>query len=136
MANDLHTSHEPSMTGLVTGIVHDAQQLLGQQLSLFREEVKEDLRKTKDAALALSIGIGIVAVGGLLWCLMLVHLLFWLAPVLPLWACYGIIGLVLVACGGGLLYVGKRRLQSFNPLPEQSVRALKENVQWLMNPRK
>jgi len=136
MANDLRTSSEPSLTGLVTGIVHDAQDLLKQQLALFKQEIKDDVRKIKEAALSLGVGIGILVVGGLLWCLMLVHFLSWAVPSLPLWCCYGIVGSVFVACGGALLYVGKRRLESFNPLPEQSVKALKENVQWIMNPKK
>lgn len=136
MANDLHTGTEPSMTGLVTGIINDAQELFKQQLALFKQELKDDVRKTKEAAISLSAGLGIVLVGGLLWCLMLVHLLAWAFPSLPLWCAYGIIGLVFVAGGGALLYLGKKRFESFNPLPDQSVGALKENVQWIMNPKK
>jgi hypothetical protein len=136
MANDLHTGSEPSLTGLVAGIINDAQELLKQQMALFKQEIKDDVRKTKEAALALSAGLGIVVVGGLLLCVMLVHFLNWAVPSLPLWSCYGIVGIVFVACGGALLYAGKKRFESFNPLPEQSVGALKENVQWIMNPKK
>jgi len=53
MANDLHTGTEPSLTGLVTGIINDAQELLKQQVALFKQEVKDDIRKTKEAAVAL-----------------------------------------------------------------------------------
>src|SRR5438132_3036731 len=136
MATDLRTGTEPTLTGLVTGIINDAQDLLKQQLALFRQEIKDDVRKTKEAALSLSLGIGMVVVGGLLLCAMLVHLLHWAAPLLPLWSCYGIVGVVFLACGGAFFYAGKKRLQSFNPFPDQSVGALKENVQWLMNPKK
>ncbi|HLJ93864.1 MAG TPA: phage holin family protein [Gemmataceae bacterium] len=136
MANDLHTSHEPSMTGLVTGIINDAQELLKQQFALFKQEIKDDVRKTKEAAVSFGVGLGLLAVGGLLWCWMLVHLLYWAVPSLPLWAWFGIVGLVLVAGGGVFLFLGKKRLESFHPLPEQSVGALKENVQWIMNPKK
>src|SRR5438128_1289436 len=124
MANDLHTGSEPTLSGLVTGIVHDAQDLLKQQLALFKQEIRDDVRKTKEAALSLGVGLGTLVVGGLLWCLMLVHLLSWAVPGLPLWCCYGIVGLVFVACGGAFLYVGKRRIESFHPLPEQSLKAL------------
>lgn len=136
MANDLHTGTEPSVTGLVTGIINDAQELLKQQLALFKQEVKDDVRKTKEAALSLSIGIAVLLVGGLLWCWMLVYLLNWAIPSLPLWSCYGIVGLAFVTCGGAFLYMGKKRFESFNPLPDQSVKALKENVRWIMNPKK
>ena len=136
MANDLQTGTEPSLTGLVTGIINDAQDLLKQQIALFKQEIKDDVRKTKEAVVSLSAGLGILLVGGLLWCLMLVHLVNWAFPSLPLWCCYGLVGLVFVACGGALLYAGKKRFESFNPLPEQSVEALKENVQWIMKPKK
>ena len=137
MTTDVHTSPEPKLTSLVTGIINDVQDLLKQQLTLFREEVKNDVRKTKEAVLSLSVGIGILAVGGLFLCLTLVHLIHWAAPdVLPLWLCYGIVAGLFLLGGGALLYAGKRKLSSFNPLPDQSVGALKENVQWLMNPRK
>jgi hypothetical protein len=136
MANDIGTGTEPSLTSLVTGIINDAQELLKQQLSLFRQEVKDDVRKTKEAAISLGAGIGILALGGIFICLMLVYLLNWAFPTaLPLWLCYGIIGGLMLLGGGGLLYAGKRRLASFNPLPDQSVEALRENVQWIMNPK-
>src|SRR5437870_13376291 len=136
MANDLRTNGEPSLTGLVTGIVNDAQDLLKQQLALFKQEIKDDVRRTKEAALSLSVGLGMVVVGGLLFCAMLVHLLNWAVPVLPLWSCYGIVSSAFLACGRALFYAGRRRFESFNPLPEQSVGALKENLQWIMNPKK
>jgi hypothetical protein len=135
MANDLHTGTEPGLTQLVTGIINDAQELLKQQLSLFRQEIKDDVRKTKEAVIALSAGIGTLALGGIFVCLMLVYLLHW-AFAMELWLCYGIIGGLLLLGGGVLLYAGKRKLTSFNPLPDQSIGALRENVRWIMNPKK
>jgi hypothetical protein len=136
MSQDIRNGTEPSLTSLVTGIINDLQELLKQQLSLFRQEIKDDVRKTKEAAISLSAGIGILALGGLFMCLMLVYLLNWAFPAtLPVWLCYGIIGGLMLLSGGALLYAGKRRLASFNPLPDQSVEALRENVQWIMNPK-
>jgi hypothetical protein len=136
-ANDLRTGPDSSLTALVTGIINDVQELLKQQLSLFREEVKDDVRKTKEAAISLGAGIGILVLSGIFLCLMLVYLLNWAFPAaLPVWLCYGIIGGLLLLSGGALLYAGRRKLASFNPLPDQSVGALRENVRWIMNPRK
>jgi hypothetical protein len=134
MANDLRTGSQPSVTSLVTGIASDLQDLLAQQLALFKAEVESDLTRTKEAALVLAGGLGVAVVAGILLCLMLVFLLQW-ATELPLWACYGIIGCGLALVGGTLVYVGRKRFESFNPLPDQSVRALKENVQCLTNPK-
>jgi hypothetical protein len=132
--SNIHVGQEPSMSGLVTGIVNDAQELIKQQLALARHEIKEDFRKTKEAALSLALGGTIALLGGILLCGMLVYLLDALT-VLPLWACYGIVGGLLAVVGGVLVYLGKKKLDSFNPLPEESAQALKENVQWITKPR-
>ena len=134
MANDLRTGQETSLTSLVTGIASDLQDLLAQQLALFKAEVESDLTRTKEAALVLAGGLGVAVIGGGLLCLMLVHLLQW-ATALPLWACYGIIGGGFALVGATLVYVGRKRFESFYPLPDQSVKALKENVQCLTNPK-
>jgi hypothetical protein len=71
--------------------------------------------------------------GGILLGLMLVHLL---NLALPIWSCYAIVGIVFAASGAALIYAGKKQFESFNPLPDQSIGALKENVRWVMNPKK
>jgi len=131
MLNDLETGHSPSITGLVTGIVNDAQELIKQQMTLFRHELQVDIRKTKEGALSLGAGLGVAGLGGLLLALMLVHLLQALAPEMPLWGCYGVVGVALVGVGGILCYAGKKIFDSFSPLPNESVQALKENVRWI-----
>jgi len=133
--NDLHTGSEVSLTQLVSGIITDAQELLKQQLALIRQEVKEDFHKTKEAGLALLGGAVIALVGGILLCLMLVYLLSWAAPDLPLWICFGLVGAPIAALGGALVYTGIAKFRSFNPLPDQSAQELKENVKWITNPK-
>jgi uncharacterized membrane protein YqjE len=138
MADSIQTPTDPGATPavapLVSGIVEDLQELLKQNLALFKVEVKEDLKKTKQAAGALGVGVGLAGVGALHLTVMLVYLLFWaFDPNLPLWACFGIVGGLFAAIGGALFLKGKRKLASFNPLPDESAQALKENVQWLTN---
>jgi hypothetical protein len=122
------------VTSLVTGIVSDVQELLGQQLALFKRELESDLSKTRDAALTLLVGLGIAGVGAGMLFLMLVHLLHW-ATDIPLWGCHGLVGGGLALVGGALFYAGKKKFDTFNPLPDESVHALKENVQCLMKPK-
>jgi len=131
MSTDLKTPPDASVTTLVSGIIHDAQELIRQQLELLKHEVKSDLRKTRDASLLMIAGGGVAAVAILLLAFSLVYLVNWAVPALPLWASFGICGLVLAAAGGGLIYAGYARFESFNPLPDESARALKENVQWI-----
>jgi Putative Actinobacterial Holin-X, holin superfamily III len=120
---------------LVSGIIADAQQLIQQQFTMFRQEIRADIRKTKEAAIALAVGVGLSLTGGVLLLLMLPFLLHWVAPQLPLWACFGIVGAVLVVLGGPLVYAGVKKLESFNPLSDQSVQTMKENLQWTTNPK-
>jgi hypothetical protein len=131
MASDIQTGSERTITSLVTGILSDAQELIKQQLALTREEIKEDVRRTKDAILFLGAGIGVATVGGLLLLFMLVHFLSWAFPGLPLWGSFGLVGGLLVVLGLGMFFAGKQLFESFNPLPDQSAAALRENVQWL-----
>jgi len=124
----------------VKGIVDDIGDLIKQQIDFAKAEVTTDIRKTKEAAGALAVGAGVATLGGIFLGFMLVHLLHWLtAPAgddlsrLPLWSCYAIIGALLLGCGAALIMAGKKKLGSFNPLPDQTVKTMKENVQWITN---
>ena len=134
MASDLHTEPGVSVTSLLRGIVSDAQDLIQQQLALFRAEIKDDFRKTVGILIVIVSGALMVAVGAVLLCFMLVHLLNSIAPdTLPLWACFGIVGGCVVLVGGIVAYAAAARFKTFNPLPDDSVQALQENVQWIKN---
>ena len=105
---------EPSLSSLVGGIINDFQSLMKQEVALARRELADELRKAKQAAISLGIGVGILAIGGLLLIFMLVHLLSWAVPAIPLWACYGIIGGLLILAGpmadtGGGPYAAPRQ---------------------------
>jgi hypothetical protein len=135
MATDLETGSEASMTQLVSGIITDTQELIKQQIALLRHEVQEDLRKTKEASFSLIWGVGITLLGSVLVSLMLVHVVSWALPELHLWVCYGIVGAPIAVLGISLFYAGIHKFKSFNPLPDESVKAFKENVQWITNPK-
>jgi hypothetical protein len=124
-----------SITTLLSGIIADVQHLIQQQLAMFRQEIRDDLRKAGYAALSLAAGAGITLGGSGLLLLMLPLLLNWAVPELPLWACFGIVGGVLAALGGILVFVGVKRFESFNPLSDRSVEAFKENLKWTTTPK-
>lgn len=131
MADHTAIESSPPLTTLVSGIINDAQQLMAQQLTLFQHEIKADLRKTRDAAIPMVVGLAVAMVGVVLLGVMLGHLLPWIWPTLPLWAGFAIASALLLAIGGGLMFWSKSQFDSFNPLPEKSLEALKENVQWV-----
>jgi len=119
----------PSLGALLGGLLKNAKDLLGLELTLAKLEGQEELRHIKTGALALGIGLGVAAVGGLLLILMLVHVLA-AYTALPLWGCYGIVGGVLGLLGAVFLAMGKHQVADIDVMP-QSVETMKENVQWL-----
>ena len=109
-----------------------------QQFALIRTELMEDLRKTKEAGVMLGVSIVPLVSGALLLAFMLVHLLHWATmpsgadpASLPLWACFAIVGSILIGLGGVLFVRGVHDLRSMNPLHGDSAQALEENVHWL-----
>jgi len=135
MATDLRPAPDASVTELVSGILSDTQDLVKQQFSLFKAEVREDLRKTRDAGILMGVGAGFTFVSGVLLMFMLVYLLHWAIPDFPLWASYATWGAIAGVAGALLIYAGIHKLTSFNPLPMQSAQALKENLTWKTSPK-
>jgi len=130
MQTHMETESQPGLTDLVSGIVQDAQHLMRQQLTLFQVEVKNDLHKTIAASVPMVAGAIVCLLGGIAATFALGYLLPTIWPNLPLWGSFAIVGGLWLALGATLLICGKLKFQAFNPLPEQTVEALKENIQW------
>lgn len=128
--NSAVDNSQPTLTQLMHGLVNDITLLMRQELALAKHEMHEEVRKTKTALISLGAGIGIAAVGGLLFIAMLVHLLNALTE-WPLWICYGIVGGVCAIAGAVLLYRGKRYMSQIDMVPQQTVETMKENVRWI-----
>ena len=127
--NSASHNSEPTLAQLVSGLMSDATLLMQQELALAKYELYEEARKTKKAAASLGSGIVVVAIGGLLLIIMLVHLLRELTE-WPLWTCYGIIGGICAIGGAALLYSGKQQMSQIDIVPQQTVETMKENVKW------
>jgi len=128
------TSSEPSVASLLTGIVNDGQELIKQQLALFKHEVQQDFEKTKEIALSLVLALPFVLVGGFLLCLMLVSLLHEVAH-LPWWGSYGVVGGAFFIIGLGLGLLARQRFEAFKPISGPTAEALKENLEWTTKPK-
>jgi hypothetical protein len=133
MATDLQPGTEPSLTSLIKGIVDDVQHLTKQQFALLKQELKEDTTKTAHAVVPMVVGLVVALVGGLLLAHALalgLNALF----TLPSWAGYLIAGGLITGIGAALVVAGLHKFRTFNPLPDRTVEALKENVQCLTHP--
>jgi len=134
MATNVQTDENATMTGLVRGIIDDAQELIKQQFSLFKAEVREDSRKTQEATTILGLGALFALAGFLVLCLAVAHLLYWAYPTVDLSIWYLVVGGVVTALGAGLAYAGYEKFRSFNPLPDKTAKALSENLTWPNKP--
>src|SRR5262245_1619630 len=87
-----HTTPSRSRwSDLIGGILLDVKSLLQQEVQLFKDEVKLEISTAGRAATKFLIGAALGILGLLFLLLMLVHGLHeW--TVLPLWACYGLVG--------------------------------------------
>jgi hypothetical protein len=135
MATDVSPQTEPSVSRLVSGIIDDTQRLLAQHADLLKADIRKDLREAKETGLALGLAGGLLGLGGLLLSAALALLLHWLWPALPEWGAFAIVGGVLTAAGAAAYFNGREKLEHLNPLPENSVEAMKEDLQWKTNPR-
>jgi hypothetical protein len=99
-------SNGPPLGRLVSGIVNDVKELITDGATLTKLEVQDEIGKAKTAAIEVGSGAVVLGVGVLMLLLMIVHLLAALTPI-PLWGCYGIVGVVLAIIGGILLVTGK-----------------------------
>lgn len=126
---ETHTTRN-GIIGLIGGLVGDLRTLFRQELQLLRDEFFLEIDKIRQAAVAVGAGIGVTIIGGLFLFIMLVHLLHQYAS-LPLWACYGLIGVILLAVGAALLIKAKQSLQNFNLMPRRTLRSMKEDAQWI-----
>jgi hypothetical protein len=126
-------SAEPGTAALIAGIVADAQELLKQQVTLFKAEVRRDAATAKSAALFLALGAGVSFLGVVLLGLTVIYLLKEWFPNWPLWVCCGVVGVLLAGSGAALVWRTQKWFNAIHVLPEQSVEALKENVEWKTN---
>jgi hypothetical protein len=128
-------AHEPSVTNLVSGIVNDAQVLLRQQIALLKHEVRKDLRDARQMSISFVASCLVCGIAAVLLSFMLVHLVNWIWPAVPLWAGFGVIGAILTGIGGGLFFFAREKFEEIAPLSDEAREALKENLQWTTKPR-
>jgi len=128
------TTSSSSVASLLAGIVNDAQELIKQQLALFKHEFRQDLKRAEEIVLSFALALPCVLVGSILLCLMVVALLHEQGG-LQWWASFGIVGGVILVVGVALALVARQRLEAFTPLSDPSAEALKENLEWTTKPK-
>ncbi|MGH7824011.1 MAG: phage holin family protein [Candidatus Binatia bacterium] len=130
MISEAQRNSKQSIGSLLSGIISDTRDLFVQELKLAKKELGEDVKRTRTALTALGIGLVILAMSLGLLLLMLVHLISATTPI-PLWGCYGIVGVVAAILGAAFLVLGKNRAKDVDFTPQETANAVKEDVGWI-----
>ncbi len=126
MSNLVNPPGERPLGELLSDVTTQLQQLVRKEMELARAEVKEEVTKATK-------GVAAFAVAGVVGFLAAVALVFagaWgLAEVVPEGVAFLIVGVVLLAVAGILFTQGRKKVAQVNPVPEQTVETVKEDVQ-------
>ncbi len=121
---------DESISGLVSGVLNDARELFRQEAALVRAEVKQEIANARSAAIKLGVALGALVLAGLF---ILTALAQAVADVfnLDIWAGFGIVGLLLAIVGLIAFLLARSNLRKAGPIPERTVKTMKENAEWL-----
>ncbi len=131
MITETKDTADQSIGALVGGIVGDARQLVQQHVDLLKQEIREDIGKVKRTGFAMMMALIMAIVGCAFVTAMLVGLLAATLPQLPWWAWSGIVGGLMLVLSAVVFAVAKSKMEAINMIPDQSVRTIKEDMQWL-----
>ena len=129
METKFETEPEAGVSSLVSGIIQDSRQLLTQQMSLFKVELKNDLHRMIMACIPLLVGAALCFLGLFMLLHAAAYFVCWRWE-LPYWAGYSIVGGGMAVVGVCLLIWAGLQFRRFSPLPEKSIEGLKENFEW------
>jgi uncharacterized membrane protein YqjE len=135
--NRLSETESDSVGQIVKGIVQDVETLAQQHITLFKKDIQEDLRKLKEGAFSLGIGLAVCLIGALLLGIAVSELILKLFPDPNVWrwAAYAITGILVTGSGVFMLYMGGREVKEATPVAEKTMETLEEDVKWLKQPK-
>jgi len=116
-----------SLGELLSEMTSEVSQLFRAEIELAKTEAKEEAAKAARAGVMFGAGgfVGYLAV------IMLSFAAAWgLAAVIPDGLAFLIIGIVYAAAAVVLFLLGRTRMQEFNPVPQETVETLKEDMEW------
>jgi hypothetical protein len=110
------------------------KQMTGELSELFHKEIELAKVETKEEAVKVARTGGMFAGAGLAGWLALIFCSFAIAwmldAVMPRWLAFLLVGFAYAAAAGVLFLQGRKAAKTINPVPEQTVETLKEDLQW------
>lgn len=122
--------HDESIGGLIRGILMDLRTLLREEIALARVEIREQAGKARAAAMSFGMAAAALLFGATF---LLVALATAIADflVLPVWAGFLIVAVLLGAIGFVMLLSGRKQMRTVSAVPQETVSTLKENSEWI-----
>ena len=124
---DLSEEEQLSLGDLVSRTANDLGQLVRDEIELAKVEIKDEV-KTAGKAGALMGAAGLL--GYLALALVCFAAAWGLAEVMPAGFAFLIVGAVVAVIAGITFLVGRKDLESFDPVPKQTVETIQEDVKW------
>lgn len=116
-----------SLGELFSELSSDTARLIRQEIALAKAEVSSTVSQIGKDAGFIAAG-GIIAYAGFL--VILGGIAIALGEIIPLWIATLIVGVVVLAVGGGLMIKGRSDLQRVEITPTQTIETLKEDKEW------
>jgi uncharacterized membrane protein YqjE len=123
---------EPSLAELVGELVNDAQDLARKEIQLAKAEVKEEVDKTLQAAVAIGAGAITVSLAAILLLFAVVNALVEIFS-WSFWVSFSVVGATVLAIGLVALAIGRSRIAQVNPMPHETLESLRKDVTWIKN---
>jgi hypothetical protein len=119
-----------SIGGLIRGILSDLRTLIREEIALARVEISEQAGRARAAAVSFGVAAAALAFGGTF---LLIAIAIGIADLLnwPIWTGFLIVAVLLSLLGFVMMSSGRKQLQTFRAVPEETVATLKENSEWI-----
>ena len=121
-----YQTEDRSLSELLSDVTTEVATLFRKEVELAKAETSEQVSRAAKAGGML----GAAAVIGFLDLILFSFALAWaLSEVVPEGAAFAIVGVLFAIVAGALFVAGKKRLANVNPVPNQTVQTLREDVQ-------
>jgi membrane protein implicated in regulation of membrane protease activity len=121
-----YRTEDRSLSELLSDVTTEVATLFRKEVELAKAETTEQVSRAAKAGGML----GAAAVIGFLDLILFSFALAWaLAEVMPEGAAFAVVGVLFAIVAGVLAMAGKKRLATVNPVPNQTVQTLRDDVQ-------
>jgi len=117
-----------SMGEILKSLTGEFQRLVRAELELARVETSDELTKAKEAGMRFGIAIGAAVLAAVLLSFAAAWLL---AELMPVGLAFLIVGVIYAAVALWAWLRARERARDIDPVPQQTVQTLKEDVQWV-----